>query len=169
MTTQHEITGFGPVRPDGSVLVYTSRPNPFAVSASWLAAQGKPLAVGEFIELNDQGALTLVTEAQAKADEAKEQPTADGAPASAPSPFAKYSLNPIVVTAAEITAVTAGESHTYVCHFADGTAKETHESMEIEGGPIAGDYWIIEDFDGIQEDHIVVKAHFLRAFTPVQE
>lgn len=66
MTTKHQITGLGPKKADGSMFIFTARREPFTVTAEWLDEQKKEPAVGEFIDINDDGTLSLMTEAPPK-------------------------------------------------------------------------------------------------------
>lgn len=54
----HQVTGVGPVGPDGSVQVFTVMPLPLTFSADWLATQWKVPEVGDDIVEQD-GVFTL--------------------------------------------------------------------------------------------------------------
>lgn len=81
--TRTQITGLGPVMPDGSRQIFDKEPKPFIASAEWLKAQSADPAVGDFIDTSADGVMTLVPEnpeaaAQVEASEAEAQKKTDG-------------------------------------------------------------------------------------------
>lgn len=172
MPKEHQITGLGPKQSDGSVEIFTVLPKPFNVTAAWLAEQSKAPAVGEVIEVSDTGALTLVTEAQAIADKADDEPNADGTQkkshtssfsgdGSGTSHFSTYRGRPIVVHAAEITAVGDLESDgSLVVTLTGGGTKTASPEMISRFVPSIGDYWVIVPQDGGNYEYLNPKAVF---------
>lgn len=178
---QHEITGLGPLRTDGSRFIFTRQPQPFDVSAAWLKEQSKAPAVGDVIEVGEAGALTLVTEEQAGEDSAAAQPDVANAEKKSPistgsedgseaSPFKQYQGKPVVVSAAEITEVGEHNSDgSLFIIFADGSDKVASPEMLSRIAPVAGDYWVIANQDGGVYEYLNPKAVFEAKYQPVTE
>lgn len=176
---QHEITGLGPVNPDGSVKLFTRLPAPFIVTKEWLAEQGKFPAVGDILEVNTSLALRLVTEAQAAEDEISEQPNADGTQkksdgvkesgsGSDPSPFKAFQGKPVIVHAAEITGIDPADADgDVVIIFADDSGKLATPEMMSRITPKIGDYWVMaSQADGMYE-YLNPKEVFEAKYQPL--
>lgn len=56
-----QITGLGPVMPDGSRKIFDKEPKPFIATAEWLQAQSAEPDVGDYLDIAEDGAVTLVT------------------------------------------------------------------------------------------------------------
>lgn len=177
---QYEITGLGPVRTeDGSRFIFTRQPQPFNVTAAWLKAQTKEPAVGDVIEVGDEGALTLVTEAQAEEDKVEAQPAGDNAEkkslgsedsdtGSEVSPFKQFQAKPIIVHAAEITEVGEPNSDgSLFVVFADGSDKVATSEMLSRITPEIGDYWVIAAQDEGVYEYLNPKAVFEAKYQPL--
>lgn len=185
--SQHQITGIGPIKPDGSRFIFTVRPQPFHVTEAWLAEQSKQPAVGDFIEMGDNGALTLVTEAKANDDAAEEETNEDGTQKKSlgltdsagglenshgrhnlvSAPFKTYHIIPVTVYAAEITKVRVHEDVQFACTLADGTVMITDDSVSGDEDPKIGDYWV-ED-TASKKSHLIPKAEFEATFALASE
>lgn len=176
MTTQHQITGLGPRRPDGSMFIFTMQPAPFIANDAWIAEQGKSPAVGDILETNDKGAVKLVSAAQGAADAAAEEPDAagaqkksDGLPDSAsgskPFPFKQYAAKPIVVAAAEITGVDSNLITGTLITFADGSQATASEAMTARMTPVEGDYWVMAPQGDTTYEYLNPKAVFESKYT----
>lgn len=177
---QHEITGLGPVRTeDGSRYIFTRQPQPFNVTSAWLKEQTKEPAVGDVIEVNDSGALTLVTPEQAVEDKADEQPDADNAEkkshgsedsgiGSEVSPFKQYQGKPVTVHAAEITEVGElnGDGSLFLV-FADGSDKVATPEMLSRIKPAIGDYWVIAPQADGDYEYLNPKAVFESKYSEI--
>lgn len=197
MTTKHQITGLGPKKADGSMFIFTARREPFTVTAEWLDEQKKEPAVGEFIDINDDGTLSLMTEAPAKprfesrtysdgttasgtaplptkspaqqeADEKKSDGQDDSANGSELSPFKQYAAKPTIVRAAEIVGVYAKtEDGNTEVAFTDGSTKVATSDMTARLHPSVGDYWVIVPQPGGDYEYLNPKAVFELKYAPV--
>jgi len=182
MSKQYTITGVGnPNTVTGDVKLFHTGKEPFVVTKAWLDEQSKAPAVGDVLEVSDKGALTLVTEAQAEADEADDEvdeaggqkkslTSAESGSGSLLSPFREYQGKPVRCHAAEITAVSerSGEAE-YLVTFADGSDKIATAAMTSRMIPHVGDFWVIaEQGDGVYE-YLNPKAVFEAKYAPVTE
>lgn len=169
---QHQITGLGPTNPDGSKKIFTRLPNPFIVTAGWLEKQSKAPEVGDVLEVNEGGALKIVTETQAAEDETAAKPDADNAEkksagvsasgsGSELSPFKEYQGLPIMVHAAQIASVGQPDAEGNVpIIFGDESDKIASPGMMSRMSPHVGDYWVITNHsDGVYE-YLNPKAVF---------
>lgn len=178
---QYEITGLGPTNPDGNLKIFTRLYAPFIVNAAWLAEQTKAPAVGDFLEVSDAGALTLVTTAQGEGDAAAEKPDAAGAPetqkkslGSADSGagselalFKRYQGKPVVVEAAEITEVGELNSDGSMwVWFEDGSEKLATPEMLSRISPAVGDYWVVAAQADGDYEYLNPKAVFEAKYEP---
>lgn len=173
MSNQYEITGLGPMNTvTGLQKIFTRLPKPFEVNEAWLTAQRKAPAVGDVIESTDAGAVSLVTEAQAAVDAAKEEADANdvekkslGSDASAngskPSHFSSYKGKPIIVHASEIKAVGEPESDgSRVITLTGGGEKIAASGMMSRMIPTIGDYWVMVPQDDGFYEYLNPKAVF---------
>lgn len=167
---QHEITGIGSKREDGSCFIFTRLPQPFEVSGQWLADQTKVPTIGDIIEVDDAGILTLVdaapktddTEITASPESEKKSLGLDATGEDKePKVFKAYLAKPVTVHAAEITEVGEPNSDgSLFVHLADGTEKVVEPEMLKHISPVAGDYWVIGHIDNESEEFAVSKAFF---------
>ena len=170
--TQHQITGLGPVKPDGTMFIFTVRPQPFIASAAWLVEQSKAPAVGDVLEYSDKGAVTLVTPAQGDLDAGAAEPdaadaqkksagTEDSANGSEHSLFSIYRGTPFVVHASKITAVGEPEADgSRVITLTGGGTKIAAPDMMSRMVPVEGDYWVIVPQDDGFYEYLNPKAVF---------
>lgn len=173
---QYQITGLGPINADGSRKIFMCLPNPFVVTAAWLAEQAAAPDVGMVLEVTDAGALSVVSEDQAIADKANEEPDDAGAQkksdgsaelgtGSGPSPFSQYKPKAVIAIAAEITGVGTIQANGEIAvSFADGSTKSTKGAII----PYVGDYWVTVTTDNITHDDVVPKAEFEAIFELVE-
>lgn len=182
---QHEITGLGPVREDGSRFIFTRLPQPYDATAAWLAEQSKPPACGDILEFGELGAVTLVTAQQGEVDneaaapdaagtEKKSDGSEDSATGSEPSPFKAYQSKPIAFSAAEIVEVGEPNSDDSVfVFFADKSEKVATSEHFGARLPVVGDYWVIctleEHTDETVMETVMEKAYFETNFTLAAE
>ena len=136
--------------PDGGRKIFTVLREPFIVNKAWLIEQTKLPEVGDFIEVTDAEALTLVTEHKAAADAIDEEPTETGSQKksigsaehgeSSLAEFSKYQGKPVIVHASEITAVgTLTSDGCLEVTLAGGAVREATPEMLARMTPIAGD------------------------------
>lgn len=166
---QYQITGLGPVNADGSRKIFTRLPAPFIVTAAWLAAQQSDADVGEWVEVADDGTLTLqqpptpqavvippdVEPAQKKSDTSGES----GMPSLAE--FSRYKGKPVIVHASEITGTGILTSDGYLeVTLAGGAVREATPEMLARMTPVVGDYWVIAPQDGVNYEYLNPKAVF---------
>ena len=181
---QHQITGVGPTAPDGSVKIFTVAPQPLHVDSDTLAAWGAHPQVGDTVQEDEDGALSLnagatATEAEGE-DEAKkadgsaaagtgsepspnpspdaQAPAPETQPPQPPLPLPQYTANPYVVSAGQITAVDGS-----VATLENGETVDIHK--EILGTIGVGDYWVIDQEDDSRAGFIKA-ATFATSFTP---
>ena len=58
-----QITGLGPVNPDGSRQIFDKEPKPFIATADWLRIQTFEPEIGDYLDIDVDGSVTLVKEA----------------------------------------------------------------------------------------------------------
>ena len=149
---QHQITGVGPTAPDGSVKIFTVAPQPLHVDSDTLAAWGAHPQVGDTVQEDEDGALSL----NAGATATKKAPETQ--PPQPPLPLPQYTANPYVVSAGQIMAVDGP-----VATLENGETVDIHK--EILGTIGVGDYWVIDAEDDSRAGFIKA-ATFATSFTP---
>lgn len=179
---QYQITGLGPKNSvTGLMKLFTRLPNPFEVDDAWLEQQTKAPAIGDVLEVTEAGAIVLVTEPQAAADKAAEEPGADGEqkknPTSAESGdgsghslFRTFKAKPVIVHASEISHVGSTESDGSVSiTLSGGGTKIATAEMLSRIVPQVGDYWIMVPQDNGTYEYLNPKAVFESKYDLVTE
>lgn len=150
-----QITGLGPKKADGSVLLFTIDAQPILATAEWLAAQPSYPAVGDELQI-DGGSMKLLSSspvAASKKATGSDELTPPSAPSlvvasgvKPPKPTAHaYVANPVQVEAFAIVSVSAlqGEGSMNLA-LDNGENVVASKEMLARYIPVAGDYWVVQ-------------------------
>lgn len=182
MVQRTQITGLGPLMPDGSRKIFDKEPKPFIATAEWLQAQSAEPDVGDYLDIAEDGAVTLVTmaslhELKPPANDRGPVPEAqkktDGGEGSeaglevSPQPF-KYRAKPVEVEAYEIVSVAEDKNPDGSLNVAISKGANVLASPEMLARitPQVGDYWIVQA-DGYV--YLNPREVFLRKYEPIVE
>lgn len=61
MSTTYEITGVGPVQPDGTTAIFTIKPLAYFATAAQVTAFGRNPVIGDQVTDNGDGTITLIS------------------------------------------------------------------------------------------------------------
>jgi hypothetical protein len=61
MSTTHDITGVGPVQPNGTTILFTVRPAPYFATAAQITAFTRTPVPGDQLTDNGDGTVTLIS------------------------------------------------------------------------------------------------------------
>ena len=79
MSTNHDITGVGPVQPNGTTVLFTVRPTPYYATAAQVSSFGRAPVPGDQLTDNGDGTITLVSNPGTPVQEQpQEDPINDG-------------------------------------------------------------------------------------------
>lgn len=163
-TKQHQITGVGPTAPDGSVELFTVAPKPLRVDAKTLEAWDVHPTVGDTVQEDEDGTLSLNegvvtkhykdgTSATGKgplpdlspdeqdAETKKAYGSAASGDGSEPSQLLTYVAKPFTVQAGEITAV-AGVGIDTTATLTNGVTVKVNPAAKV------GDFYVVDDKGG---------------------
>lgn len=179
--TRTQITGLGPLMPDGSRQIFDKEPKPFIATKVWLDAQISEPSVGDYLDIGEDRSVTLVGEETVSAargmrlapptDAPEVQKKTDGVEGSpvgsAPSPY-KYRAKPVEVDAFEIVSVAEEKNADGSLHLdlSNGTNVVADAAMLARITPRVGDYWVVQT-DGYA--YLNPEAVFVRKYEPITE
>ena len=157
-----QITGVGPLKADGTMLLFTVDPRPVVVTAEWLAAQSSHPAFGDELQYDSHdGPYTLVPKEKPAVEEPapkKEDGLSEPAPAPKPSLVLasgvkppKPATNSFVALPTQVDAYTIvsvgeyrNEDHALPLALSNGENVIATKEMLARYMPVAGDYWVIQ-------------------------
>lgn len=165
-----QITGLGPVMADGSRKIFDKEPKPFIATKEWLDAQTVKPAMGDYLEIAEDGSVTVVAESSVRAaapNEPNEPMAAPAQPVREPDaeqsadqkktagekelangsdPAPTHRAKPIEVYAYEIVSVAdeKNEDGSLNLALSNGVNVKAEPEMLARILPKIGDYWVIQ-------------------------
>lgn len=162
----YEITGIGPLKADGGVEIFTTRPQPFTLSAAQLAGFPSYPQPGDTLAFDEAGDVTLEPHETANQEPQKktEEPVISGEELK--PVLYRYKANPIEVDAYPIVSVGKRGKDGMPIALENGTNYNATPDMLARMIPVVGDYLVLQA-DGYV--YLNPKDVFEHKYSPVMK